>query len=288
MSFSSETKSELITLAAHKSCCRHALATGLLFDADTDGDSRTVLTLHSKELAEFAKKSLSAVFGNESLPYEPVYNGARGYDLAIISEDAPAFVGILPLIRCSECIQHFLRGLFIALGSVTDPERQYHIEFKLAHDERLADLSDYLSDTFDKRPITVSRKSGSGLVYKNSSLIEDVLTACGANHSLFTLINTKIESELRNNANRATNCETRNIANAVAASEKQIAAIDALDAAGELDKLPVELRETAQLRRLYPDMPLSELGARHAPPISKSGINHRIKKLLDAAEKLRK
>ncbi len=288
MSFSSETKSELMLIPTGKSCCKHALATGLLFDAATDGDSRTVLTLHSKEIADFAQKSLTAVFGKESVPNAAVSNGARGYDLAVISDDATYFVGILPLIRCSECAQHFLRGLFIASGSVTDPERQYHLEIKLTNEERLADISDYLSDMFDKRPINITRKSGQGLVYKNSTLIEDMLTACGANHSLFSLINKKIESELRNNANRATNCETRNIANAVAASEKQIAAIDALDAAGELDKLPAELRETAQLRRLYPDMPLSELGARHAPPISKSGINHRIKKLLDAAEKLKK
>ena len=287
MSFSSDTKSELITLPTQKSCCKHALATGLLYDADTDGDSRTVLTLHSKELGDFAKKSLSAVFGKDALPHDPVYNGARGYDLAINSEDVPYFVGILPLIRCSECSQHFLRGLFIASGSVTDPEKQYHLEFKLSNEDRLSDLSDYLADTFDKRPLTAERKTSSGLIYKSSSLIEDVLTACGANHSLFSLINEKIEADIRNDANRATNCSTRNITAAIMASEKQIAAIDALEAAGELDKLPIELRETAQLRRLYPDMPLSELGARHAPPISKSGINHRIKKLLDAAEKLK-
>ena len=287
MSFSTDTKSELIQISAHSRCCREALISGLLFDADTDGGSRTVLSLGSQEIAEFAQKNINSFFGKNSSPHMPVKNGQRGYDLALISYEATEFVGKIPEFLCAECAQNFLRGILISSSTMTDPSSGYYLEFKLSHEERVASLSDYLTEIFDRRPITVKRPSGMGLVYKSSSVIEDILTSSGATQSYFTLINSKIEADLRNNANRATNCETRNIARAVAASEKQIAAIDALELKGELEKLPAELRETAQLRKLYPDMPLSELAARHAPPISKSGINHRIKKLLDAAEKLK-
>jgi DNA-binding protein WhiA len=260
----------------------------LLFDADTDGDSKSVLSIGSLNVAEFAQKNLNSFFGKQTSPHPAVKNGQKGYDLALISYEATEFIGKIPEFSCAECVQHFLRGMVIASATFTDPSKGYYIEFKLSHGERVDSLSDYLAEIFDRRPITVKRPSGMGLVYKSSSVIEDILTSSGATQSYFTLINSKIEADIRNNANRATNCETRNIAKAVAASEKQIAAINALDAEGELEKLPTELRETAQLRKLYPDMPLSELAARHAPPISKSGINHRIKKLLDAAEKLKK
>ena len=125
-----------------------------------------------------------------------------------------------------------------------------------------------------------------GIVYKSSTALEDILSVAGANQAYFNLVNGKIMRELRNNANRATNCETRNIANSVAAAEKQINAIKRIIDAGELDALPAELRETAELRILYPAMSLSELAARHCPPISKSGINHRIRKLIEKADKL--
>lgn len=288
MSFSKDTKAELIGILAHSRCCRAALISGLLFDADTDGEKRTVVSLGSSDAAEFAKKNINSFFGKDVCPHVPVANASKGYDVAAISPDAARLVGKTPDIKCAECVQNFLRGIIISLATMTDPSGSYYLEFKLSHEERVATLSDYLTEIFDRRPITVKRRSGMGLVYKSSSVIEDILTSSGATQSYFTFINSKIEAELRGNANRATNCETRNIAKAVAASEKQIAAISALDSAGELEKLPAELRETAQLRRLYPDMPLSELAARHAPPISKSGINHRIQKLLDAAEKLKK
>ena len=287
MSFSKDTKSELLEISAHSRCCREALLAGLLFDADTDGESRTVVSLSSSDAADFSQKNINSFFGKDTSPHAAVANASKGYDLAVISSDAAKLVGKIPSTKCAECVQHFLRGIIISSSTMTKPSNGYYLEFKLSHEKRASLLSDCLFEIFDRRPISVNRGTVTGLVYKSSSVIEDILTSCGATQSYFTLINSKIEAELRNNANRATNCETRNIAKAVAASENQIAAIDCLEAAGELEKLAPELRETAQLRKLYPDMPLSELAARHAPPISKSGINHRIKKLLDAAEKLK-
>ncbi len=287
MSFSHEMRAELMTLTAQKKCCRRALALGLLYDAETDG-TRGLAAYSSFEAAQYAQKAIDSAFGSESAPMPPVSVGNGGFDLAISSPKVVGLVGS-PTLQgaCSECLIAFLRGVMIASASLTDPARQYHFEILLKHPERTAELSDLLSELFG-RPLTVQRRSGTGLVYKNSSVIEDLLSTSGAMQSYYEFVNKKIERDLRNNANRATNCETRNIARAVAASKRQIDAIDALEAAGELDALPAELRETADLRRLYPDMPLSELGERHCPPISKSGINHRIAKLIEAADKLKK
>ncbi len=288
MSFSSEMRAELTQIQAQKRCCRYALAEGLLYDAESDGE-RALATYSSLETAQYVQKLLNAVFGADTAPMQPVSVGNVQFDLAIGSHRVAQRIGYhLPLSKeaCPECKIAFLRGALIALSSITDPERQYHFEIRLKHPERAGELSDLLSELF-VRPLTVSRRNGVGLVYKNSTVIEELLSTAGAMQTYFELINKKIEREFRNNANRATNCETRNIARAVAASERQIAAIDALEAAGELESLPAELRETAQLRRVYPDISLSELGARHLPPISKSGINHRIAKLIEAADKLK-
>ncbi len=274
-------------LAAQKKCCRRALALGLLYDAETDGE-RGLATYSSLEAAQYAQKIIDMALGKEAAPTPPVGVGNGGFDLAIRAGDVAQLVGTLDLKdACPECQIAFLRGAFIAVASLTDPARQYHFEMLLKHPERAAELSDLLTELFG-RPITVARRSGVGLVYKNSAVIEDLLSSSGATQTYFEFLNKKIERDLRNNANRATNCETRNIARAVAASKRQIDAINALEAAGELEALPSELRETAELRRLYPDMPLSELGEHHLPPISKSGINHRIAKLIEAADKLKK
>ncbi len=287
MSFSSEMRTELMTLTAQKKCCRRALALGLLYDAETDGE-RGLATYSSIQTAQYAQKIIDTAFGGESAPMPPVGVGKGVFDLAIGSARVAALIGAADTPgACSECRIAFLRGVLVALSSLTDPARQYHLEMLLKHPERAAELSDILTELFG-RPLTVVRRSGTGLVYKNSSVIEDILSSVGATQTYFDFLNKKIERDLRNNANRATNCETRNIARAVAASKRQIDAVDALEAAGELDTLPAELRETAELRRLYPDMPLAELGARHCPPISKSGINHRIAKLIEAADKLKK
>lgn len=286
MSFSSETKNELCTHQIKRRCCRQAFLAGLLFDAETDGDGRVLSTFSSEEAASCVVKTAVSVFGSDAIPNQTPMAFGGNFDVAIVSSVAAKVCGALPAFKCAECSVHFLRGLIVSLASITSPASQYHLEFLLTHKERFDTLFEYLSDGFGA-PITVSRKHGIGLVYKNSSVIEEIISTSGAMQAYFEFVNGKIERDLRNNANRATNCETGNISRAVKASAAQLEAIQILIDEGELDKLPLELRETAQLRILYPDIPMSELAARHCPPISKSGINHRISKLLDAAKKLK-
>ena len=286
MSFSTETKTELINQPIHKKCCRKALLAGLIFDGETDGNGRMIAVFSNEECALFASKILS--LEGYTVPYKPVRSAPNRYELAFTSENGGAlarFPQELGIKLCAECVPFFVRGLLISKCSITDPEKQYHFEMLFEHSENAEKLMSFFEDLFGT-PLLASRKNGVGLVYKNSSVIEDILSVTGAKNSYFNFVNGKIMRDLRNNANRATNCETRNIAIAVAAAEKQIDAIQRLIAAGELDALPSELRETADLRVLYPLMSLSELAARHCPPISKSGINHRIKKIMEAADKL--
>ena len=128
-------------------------------------------------------------------------------------------------------------------------------------------------------PKTVLRENGQHLYYKNSAAVEDFLTLLNANKALFTLINVKIERELRNNVNRAANCETGNIQKAIAASAKQIAAIQELRESELWETIPEALRQTAQLRLANPDVSLTELALLHQPVLTKSGLNHRLQKL---------
>lgn len=292
MSFSNETKAELLDLPVRKSCCRRAYAAGLLFDADTDGGERALALYSELSAAKAAQKAIAAVFGAEAVPCDPVGEG-RGYVLAVVSSEAVKLIsdmsdyGVDAIVgfSCEECAGCFLRGVFIAAGSITSPERQYHLEMTVRNRGRADSLIELLTE-YASLPTVSERKSGVGLIYKSSEKIEDLLSSIGAVKAYFAFLNGKIAREIRNDANRYTNCMAGNIARVVSASRKQVQSIERLDREGMLDKLPPELRETAQLRLLYPDIPLSELGDKHCPPISRSGVHHRINKLMSMAEEI--
>ena len=137
-------------------------------------------------------------------------------------------------------------------------------------------------------PKIVRRKNGMHLYYKNSTAMEDVFSYLHAHKTLFALINQKIEREIRNDENRATNCVARNIQKAVTAAAEQTQAIERLRGSREWDRLSAPLRETAELRLSNPEATLSELALLHTPPITKSGLNHRLKKLSELAGEAQK
>ncbi|CDC60688.1 putative uncharacterized protein [Clostridium sp. CAG:448] len=133
-------------------------------------------------------------------------------------------------------------------------------------------------------PGIVTRKNGCGLYYKSGTAVEDVLTYIGCQNALFEMMNCQIMRDLRNDVNRSTNCVATNIKRTVSAAQRQAQAIAELEQAGILEELPDELRDSAYLRMEYPEMPLSELAMMHVPPITKSGLNHRLLRLLRIAE----
>ena len=176
----------------------------------------------------------------------------------------------------------YLRGAFLAGGSVTDPAKRYHLEMTTSH-YKVSRETCTLFIECGFSPKELMRGGNNILYFKQSDYIEDFLTAIGAQVAAMGVMEAKVEKDLRNGVNRRVNCETANLTKVVDASMGQMAAIRALEAAGELEKLPGKLKETALLRRENPEATLQELAAMLNPPITKSAINHRMRKLLELA-----
>ncbi len=289
MSFSADAKNEIVKALHQKRCCRCSYAAGLLVNAEAKGSDLLVCTNRSSDVIWAVQKAINSAFGKGIKMSETTGNRVSGFSTEIICTDAVSLTEklqcgeISELLTCPECTAAFLKGLFVGCASLTDPEKQYHLEFAVKDEKRAAAVAEFLSENISA-PSIVSRKNGVGLVYKSSSAIEDILSVMGANQAYFSMVNGKIERDIRNNENRATNCETRNIAKSVDAAGRQIAAIERLKAEDKYETLPQSLKETAEMRVLYPSLPLSELASKFAPPLTKSGLNNRLKKIIELAE----
>ena len=180
------------------------------------------------------------------------------------------------------CRVAFARGAFLAGGSVTDPEKRYHLELTTTH-QKVARETDALLLELGYGAKLTSRGGNCVLYFKQSELIEDFLTMLGAPVCAMDVMQAKMEKDLRNGVNRRVNCETANLTKVVDAAQEQIAAIRRLQRAGGLEALPEKLRQSAQLRLENPEATLQELADMQTPPVSKSAINHRMRKLVQLA-----
>ena len=180
----------------------------------------------------------------------------------------------------------FLRGAFLAAGSLSDPEKSYHMEF-VCSDEEKAGILKALLRKFGADAGIVGRKRFSVVYLKDSSEIVDVLGWMEAPGALMEMENIRILKDMRNSVNRQVNCETANISKTVSASLKQVQEIEYIRDTAGLDSLPEHLREMAEVRLRYPDAALKELGEYLNPPVGKSGVNHRLRKLTQYAGELR-
>lgn len=184
--------------------------------------------------------------------------------------------------KCQNCFAGFLRGLFVVFGSVTDPSKQYHLELSFQTDKE----RDAACDLIQKHGIEMKRgkrKSRYIMYIKDSGRIEDFFAAVGANSAAFDLINAKIVREVRENANRQSNCDMANIKKSLGASKKYIDIIQKMTADGSVLRLSPELRETAELRINNTQATMTELALMHRIPISKSGVKHRLDKICEIA-----
>lgn len=297
MSFSEECKIELWEEEPpRRPCCRRALAMGLLFCAETSGGlfHLTVPETLGDKIASFLEKQLNAqVLVDKFSRVGRRYATLELISRAVYAQFQRADMSDLPLSHllgfdCDACTRYFLRGALIVSGSVTDPAKGLHMEFACRDSGTARRLAEVLEEAANTAPKSVRRKNGLHLYYKNSAAIEDLFSYLHAHKALFALINQKIEREIRNDENRATNCVARNIQKAVTAAAEQVAAIERLKRSREWDKLSEPLRETAELRLSNPDATLSELALLHNPPITKSGLNHRLKKLAEQAAETKK
>lgn len=190
------------------------------------------------------------------------------------------------VIQSACCKRAFLRGAFLASGSISDPEKFYHFEvvcISMAQAEQLQELMGH----FGIEARIVERKKHFVAYIKEGSQIVDILNVMEAPVALMRLENIRIMKEMRNAVNRKVNCETANINKTVNASVKQIDDIRLIEEKMGFEKLPEGLKEIALLRINYPDSTLKELGELLSPPVGKSGVNHRLRKLTDIAKELR-
>lgn len=294
-SFSERTKEELAEQLPKNSCCRKALVYGLLCNCDASDPERAVFETDSKMLFELVSGLAFELLGGAGETDTVLVGRKKKYrmtltrpkTLKIISELYFSDDEISDILdfKCQSCASAFMRGVFLSAGSVTDPGSSYHLELSFFSLDMLEKTASLLFESgINMR--TVQRKDRVSLYCKESAVIEDFITFIGAKRAVFEIMNSKIIREIRNNENRIANCETNNIAKAVSASGKHIEAIEKLRSADRLFALPEELRQTAELRIRYKSLSLSELGAMMNPPISKSGVNHRLGKIMEIAEKV--
>ncbi|MGB9678465.1 MAG: DNA-binding protein WhiA [Thermoanaerobacteraceae bacterium] len=180
----------------------------------------------------------------------------------------------------------YLRGAFLGGGSLSDPEKSYHLEFVTHNLEHGEDLSK-LINSFNLNSKVIARKNNYVVYLKEGEQIVDILNIIGAHNSLLNLENIRVYKEMRNNVNRVVNCETANLTKTINASLRQIDNINFIKDSVGLAYLPPNLREIAELRINYPDLSLKELGQMLVPPVGKSGVNHRLRKIEEITEKLK-
>lgn len=185
-----------------------------------------------------------------------------------------------------ECYYAFLRGAFMSCGSLSDPNKGYHLEYVVQHNKLSGDLLKILTD-FNLGAKYILRKYSHVVYLKGSEDIEDLLTMMGATNSSLHLMGIKVQKDVRNKINRKMNFESANMSRAIEAGLAQVEAIEIIEKKQGLDSLTDELKELAILRKENPDMSLKELGAALSVPISRSGVNHRLAKLVAMAEKYR-
>lgn len=190
------------------------------------------------------------------------------------------------LIKNACCQRAFLRGAFLSVGSVNDPAKGYHLEFVCTDGRKAGQLQGVLRG-FGIDGKILTRKKYYVVYLKESESIVDLLNVCEAHVALMEFENRRILKEMRNSVNRRVNCETANITKTVNAATRQIEDIEYIRDHGGLGSLPDNLREMAEVRLEYPDVPLKELGKYLDPPVGKSGVNHRLRKLSEWAEKQR-
>lgn len=285
MSFSSEVKTEL---AKHLGKSRHCqiaeLAALIAFEGRipaAESENRLLMQKYQLLLAElFRIEEIHTAEEARSVFFTvKMYNDVTGEP-----EPEDTVKGLL--IQQSCCKRAYIRGAFLAGGSISDPNKSYHFEIVCRSIPQAEQLRDVIN-SFDMDAKIVARKKYQVVYLKEGSQIVDILNIMEAHVALMNLENVRILKEMRNSVNRKVNCETANISKTVNAAVKQLADIEYIRETAGLSYLPENLKEMALLRLEYPDAPLAELGTYLNPPVGKSGVNHRLRRISEMADSLR-
>lgn len=291
MSFSGEVKEELAGCISPARHCQLAeLAAFVHFGGRlTDDGLHLKLEIEnelvSRKCFTLLKKTFNIYNVMRDAEEEKVLQAMHLYDNDhhIVSLDQP--VNSL-LIKNSCCARAFLRGAFLCIGSMSDPKKNYHLEFVCSRMGQAKQLQDIIQE-FQIEARIIKRKKYYVVYLKEGSGLVDLLNVMGAHVSLMNLENLRIVKEMRNSINRRVNCEAANITKTVNAASKQIEDILLIKERYGFENLPDNLRKMAEVRLEYQEAPLKELGEYLEPPVGKSGVNHRLRKLSEIAERMR-
>ena len=286
MSFSSDVKKELLGQVPRSRHCQLAELAGIInmdgaIDKDTGClvlESKHELVIHKYEV--LMKKAFSVDAGS------PLTQSDTKRIMSALKLEKPGYAadGLILMQTC--CKRAYLRGVFMAAGSISNPQKSYHFEIVCATPQQAEQLRTVISD-FGMDAKVVERKKHHVVYLKEGAQIVDMLNIMEAHVALMNLENVRILKEMRNSVNRQVNCETANINKTVNAAVKQIEDIKFIQEKGRLQELPDNLYEMAQVRLEHPEAPLKELGAYLNPPVGKSGVNHRLRKISEIAENMR-
>lgn len=310
MTFSLDTKNELSKLELNDKCCQLVELAALVRMNGTISIGSNKLNLKfTTENASIARRIFSIIKTFYETEVEVMVRRNRQLkknnnylivinqgdisrkileDVGVVKNDDPIIQHYnIPkeLIKKRCCKRSYIRGAFLGGGSISNPEKAYHLEFVTNNENFAEDLSEIIND-FNLKSKIINRKENYVVYLKEAEQISDILNIIGAHQALLKFEDVRVLKDVRNNINRIVNCETANLTKTIDASMRQIEQIEIINNQIGLNRLPNNLRVVAEIRLKNPDATLKEIGEMLDPPIGKSGVNHRFRKIEDIAKDL--
>ena len=297
-SFSGNAKAEICRYIPTKHCCALAECFGILLFCNSFREDNIRIITESREFAQILPKLFKKAFGigfdqapddlatgklNFQITDKEKINRIMtcyGFDV----KDTLSLHINLPVVEEDCCKASFLKGAFLAGGSVTDPAKGYHMELTTTHGSVARECDSLVQESMGFQPKFTVRGGNRVLYVKQSELISDYLTYLGAHIAAMGIMEAKLEKELNNKVNRRCNCDDANTSKVVEAAQEQLSAIRILRENGAFQNLPAKLQQAACAREENPEASLSELAGLMQPPISKPAMNHRLQKLVQLSQ----
>lgn len=295
MSFSQDVKNELIKIEYEKSCCEKALLYGLClfgkefssFGVSMQSENVDIAKLYKRLIKKYCNVKCEVRSTPKGRSYCVNIENDKDCDKVLASFghfNAGSLKINHSIFDCEECVHSFLAGVFLACGTVSTPQKSYHLEFTVPYHNLSKSFITFLEE-LELIPKYTIRKGYNIVYFKDSGAIEDCLYLMGAPSAMFEMMNIEIVKDIRNKANRTANCEAANIEKTVKASFAHIKAIEKIESTKGLDYLKNDLKEMAVLRRDNPELSLSELAS--ISGLSRSGVNHRLNRIVQIADDLK-
>ena len=298
VSFSASAKAEVCRILPHKRCCALAQCFGILLYCNSFTAEGIKIITESREFAYILPKLFKKAFDLDfdsypsmAAPGKLVFQiwdedkiegimASFGFDAA----DTLALHVNFPVVEEDCCKAAFLRGTFLAGGSVTDPGKGYHMELATTHQSVARETFALMQEVMTFSPKNARRGGGQVLYLKQSEQIADFLTYLGAPVAAMGIMEARLEKELNNKVNRRCNCDDANLSKVVEAAQEQMAAIRILKERGVLESLPAKLQQAARAREENPEATLTELASMMEPAITKPAMNNRMKRLVELSK----